>query len=324
MKKIQGRYQIGLVFVVLVCMASTCKIVANQNLGVEKVSSVKNTQALILVQDINYDVNNKDTIVSPYETQKVLHIPTDLAPQNKWIMFEGPVLENDQVAYRYYADSRHRFDIYGKTVSDLVMDTVSWDYHNIMDWGSDILKVGNSLGLGSPAIWYQDSLYTLSTCKEKVIEVIENGNDRSMIRTTFTALDIDGYKFDLIQDWSIVSGKPWSEINLKVINGSLPDKMRFATGIVKHLPEIIQGESQNTFYALNWGKQSYHNENMGMAIIADKSYAPVHVDDELSHAFAFNNADNEVTYRFLAAWERDSNNVQNSIDFKALVELCIH
>jgi len=56
MKKIQGRYQIGLVFVVLVCMASTCKIVANQNLGVEKVSSVKNTQALILVQDINYDV----------------------------------------------------------------------------------------------------------------------------------------------------------------------------------------------------------------------------------------------------------------------------
>jgi len=270
MKKIQGRYQIGLVFVVLVCMASTCKIVANQNLGVEKVSSVKNTQALILVQDINYDVNNKDTIVSPYETQ------------------------------------------------------VSWDYHDIMDWGSDILKVGNSLGLGSPAIWYQDSLYTLSTCKGKVIEIVENGNDKSMIRTTFTALDIDGYKFDLIQDWSISSGQPWSEINLKVINGSLPDKMRFATGIVKHLPEIIQGESQNTFYALNWGKQSYHNENMGMAIIADKSYAPVHVDDELSHAFAFNNADNEVTYRFLAAWERDSNNVQNSIDFKALVELCIH
>jgi len=123
-------------------------------------------------------------------------------------------------------------------------------------------------------------LYTLSTCKEKVIEVIENGNDRSMIRTTFTALDIDGYKFDLIQDWSIVSGKPWSEINLKVTNGSLPDKMRFATGIVKHLPEIIQGESNNNFYAWNWGKQSFHKEDMGMALLADKSYGPVHVDDD--------------------------------------------
>jgi len=146
---------------------------------------------------------------------------------------------------RYYADSRHRFDVYGKTVSDLVMDTVSWDYHDIMDWGSDILKVGNSLGLGSPAIWYQDSLYTLSTCKGKVIEIVENGNDKSMIRTTFTALDIDGYKFDLIQDWSISSGQPWSEINLKVTNGSLPDKMRFKE---KAITISMHGTGENNLF----------------------------------------------------------------------------
>ena len=313
-----------LIIISLVGLALICKMFSIEHDDKIEVENVKQTQALLLTQEFEFDAENKNKVSSPYKSHKKLQIPSDLTPQNKWIMFEGPVLENDQVAYRYYADSRHRFDVYGKTVSDLVMDTVSWDYHDIMDWGSDILKVGNSLGLGSPAIWYQDSLYTLSTCKGKVIEIVENGNDKSMIRTTFTALDIDGYKFDLIQDWSISSGQPWSEINLKVTNGSLPDKMRFATGIVKHLPEIIQGESNNNFYAWNWGKQSFHKEDMGMALLADKSYGPVHVDDDFSHAFAFTNANREVTYRFLSTWERDANDVHTSNEFKMLVEASVN
>ena len=152
-------------------------------------------------------------------------------------------MENDVIAYRYYADSRHRFDIYGKRVSDLVMDTVSWDYHNIMDWGSDILKVGNSLGIGSPAIYYKDTLYTLSNCEEKTIEILKSDANESTIRTTFMNLKIAGETFDLIQDWTMIAGKPWSEIELKVINGQLPEGMAFATGIVKHLDDIIEGET---------------------------------------------------------------------------------
>ena len=284
----------------------------------------KKTQALMLAQDTLFDSGDKNKIVGEYLPKQKIEIPTDLTPQNKWIMFEGPVLENELVAYRYYADSRHRFDVYGKIVSDLVMDTVSWEYHDIMDWGSDILKVGHSLGLGSPAIWYRDSLHTLSECTKKVIEIMENGNERSMIKTTFTGLQIAGHTFDLSQEWSIESGQPWSEIKLKVTDGALPEGMKFATGIVKHLPEIIQGEYNNYFYALNWGKQSFHKENMGMAIMASKSYVPLHVNDNLSHAFAFDNADTEVTYRFLSAWERDANNVHNSIEFKMLVEASVN
>ena len=310
-------------FLATICLFQSCKEAiraSESNLGIVK---QKATQALLLTQDFDYDNGDKKKVTGKYISKKKVVVPQDLSPQNKWMMFEGPVLENDLLAFRYYADSRHRFDIYGKTVSDLVMDTVSWNYHNIMDWGSDILKVGNSLGIGSPAIWYRDSLYTFSTCKKKVIEVVENETDRSMIRTTFLGLEVDGQQFDLIQDWSIGSGQPWSEISLKVTNGVLPAGMKFATGIVKHLPEIIQGETQNNFYALNWGKQSFHDENMGMAIIAEKSYGPTHIKDELSHAFAFYTPDSEVTYRFLSAWERDANNVHNSNEFKMLVEASV-
>lgn len=280
----------------------------------------KKTQALLLTQAFDYDPANKNKIIGDYIAHNNVTIPRNLAPQNKWMMFEGPVLENDVIAYRYYADRRHRFDIYAKTVPDLVMDTVSWKYHEIMNWGSDVLKVGNSLGLGSPAIWYQDSLYTLSNCDIKTIEITENGERVSSVRTVFEGMKIGGKQFDLIQDWRIEAGQAWSEIRLTVLHGELPVGMSFATGIVKHLPEIIQGESADFFYAMNWGKQSFHKENMGMAIVAEKAFQPQLVDDELSHAYTFKDAKKEVRYRFLAAWERDNSMVKNADSFQKLVE----
>jgi len=325
MLRLISKYFLLLVLFSVVCLSYSCNHSSrmNKDQSTAMLGTKKNTQALLLKQDFTLDLADQNKIVGAYLSEQKLEVPAELGAQNKWLMFEGPVLENELVAYRYYADSRHRFDIYGKIVSDLVMDTVSWDYHDIKDWGSDILKVGNSLGLGSPAIWWKDKLYTLSNCQKKKIEILENGNERSMIRTSFTGLEIDGHNFDLIQDWSIESGKPWSEITLKVSGGSLPSGMKFATGIVKHLPMITQGESANCFYAFNWGKQSFHEENMGMAITADKAFAPSLVNDELSHAFVFDNADSEVTYRFLSAWERDGNKVHNSNEFKTLVEASV-
>ncbi|MFK7980008.1 MAG: DUF4861 family protein, partial [Saprospiraceae bacterium] len=249
-----------------------------------------------------------------------LSIPNNLATQSKWIMFEGPVLENDVIAYRYYADSRHRFDIYAKSVTDLVMDTVSWNYHNIMDWGSDVLKVGNSLGIGSPAIWYQDSLYTLSKSANKELIVVENGDNQSTIRTTFIDLEIAGQKMDLIQDWSLAAGQPYSTIGLKITKGQLPQGAYFATGIVKHIETDQTGENGNKFYTYTWGKQSFHKDYMGMAIFADKKLQPEKIKDDLTHTYIFKNAPNEVEYAFLAAWEKGNSQVKSEEDFKKVIE----
>lgn len=280
----------------------------------------KKTQALLLTQPFDYDAENKNKITSDYTAQTKIIVPQNLEGQNKWIMFEGPVLENDKVAYRYYADSRHRFDVFGKTTEELVMDTVGWKYHDIMNWGSDILKVGNSLGLGSPAIWYKDSLYTLSNCREKTIEIIGNGENESMIRTIFKDLNIADKTFDVIQDWSIKSGESWSEIHLTTPQGTLPLDMYFATGIVKHIPRITEANSNGNFYASNWGKQSFHKENLGMAVSSAEKYRPEAVADELSHAYAFKNARSEVRYRFIAVWERDNNGVKSEKEFQELLK----
>lgn len=305
--------------VLLITVISSCA--GDQNLKNSSIpKATAKTQALLSTQSFDFDIEDPNKISGDYIQHKKITVPSNLTAQNKWLMFEGPVLENDLVAYRYYADSRHRFDIYGKKVSDLVMDTVSWDYHNIMDWGSDILKVGNSLGLGSPAIWYQDSLYTLSVCEEKTIEILQSNSTKSTIRTTFKNLNIDDNIMDVVQDWSIEVGKPWSEVHLNVTNGELPKTMSFATGIVKHLSEIIQGETDGHFYAMNWGIQSFHDQQLGMAVLANKQYQPRHIDNKLSHAYAFRPGLKEVRYRFLSAWEEDMNGVKDVNGFKKLVE----
>jgi len=68
--------------------------------------------------------------------------------------FEGPGWENDVVAFRSYFDSRNGKDIYGKLNKRMVLDSVGLpgtNYHNLAEWGMDILKVGPTLGAGSLA-----------------------------------------------------------------------------------------------------------------------------------------------------------------------------
>ena len=283
--------------------------------------SAKKTQALILTQPFDFDPTVKNKMTGKYIPQEKLVIPNNLATQSKWIMFEGPVLENDVIAYRYYADSRHRFDIYAKSVTDLVMDTVSWNYHNIMNWGSDVLKVGNSLGIGSPAIWYKNELHTLSKSAKKELSILENGDNQSTVRTTFTDLEIGDQKIDLIQDWSISAGQPYSTIRLKITKGQLPENAYFATGIVKHIKEVKTGENNDNFYAYTWGEQSFHKDYMGMAIFADKNLGIEFIADELTHTYLFKNTlQNEVKYAFLAAWEKGNSRVKTEEDFQQLIK----
>ena len=306
-----------LVCIIAITIFSSCK---SENKSADSVEIENVTQALILTQPFDYDADDKNKVTGKYITNTKITIPKNLASQNKWIMFEGPVLENDKVAYRYYADSRHRFDIYGKKVSDLVMDTVSWKYHDLMNWGSDILKVGNSLGLGSPAILFQDSIYAFESWDKKEIEILNSGGNSSAIRTTFYGLSIAGQKMTIQQDWTIAKGDYHSTISLKRLDGKLPTTMQFATGIVKHLDEINTEKSETVYTSYNWGIQSYHKQNLGMAIIADNEYKPRPHADKLSHITAFANSENGVTYQFASIWAEGIGNIDNEVKFKSALE----
>lgn len=277
-------------------------------------------QAVLLVQNTDFDPAHKDTITGSYEQRDSMEVPANLAPQNKWVMFEGPVLENDVVAYRIYMDSRHRYDIYAKSVSDLVMDTVGWNYHDIMNWGSDVLKVGSSLGMGSPACWYGDTLYTLSEADSKQVEILEDTETSATIRFSFEGLTVGEHQFSLQQDWSIQAGSPWSKVCLSVTEGELPEDLSFSTGIVNHGLESQQISTAGKAIAYTWGKQSFHEENLGMAVAipGEEELTSLPVPD--SHAFLLPTSVEGSCYEFMAAWGRGPAAVSTEEEFVTLIK----
>ena len=280
---------------------------------------VAQAQAILKTQSGPFIIAEKSEVKSAYSTQSKMTVPADLAPQNKWVMFEGPVLENELIAYRFYLDSRHRSDIYGKKTTALVMDTVGWEYHDIMDWGSDILKVGDALGIGAPAVWYKDSLYTLSDCSEKLVEVTKAAGEEAEIMFTFRDLNIGGTTCTLRQYWSLSTGRPHARVRLEVVEGALPAGAHFATGIVKHLPEAASGTTDGKFFLSTWGRQSYHDQNLGMGIVASSDFLPSVKNHPLNHLVVFENSSQGVEYEFAAAWEEDVMGIKTESAFKELL-----
>lgn len=277
-------------------------------------------QVLLLTQDFPYDNAHKDSIAGPYRVQQQLTVPSDLGPQNKWVMFEGPVLENDMVAYRFYMDSRHRYDIYGKRVHDLVMDTVGWNYHDIMDWGSDILKVGNSLGMGTPAILYQGKLYHFGDAREMVVSTAMTEEGCAQVRTLFNEVAIgDQPTITLSETTTLCPGNRQASVQVTVENGVLPKGAAFCTGVVKHDTELQTLDTQGSKAVFSWGAQSYHGENMGMAVLAKAEQVDRKMEDPLSHLLVFKSDLPSVEYAFLSAWERDVIPVKTQAEFEAAI-----
>ena len=315
------------VILVATCLVLACTTGAEvseaSSPGDANTADTFSVQALLLTQDFEFDPKRKDSIAGEYVARDKMSVPANLSPQNKWVKFEGPVLENDMVGYRFYLDSRHRFDIYGKRTRDLVLDTVGWNYHDISDWGADILKVGNSLGIGSPGIWYQDTVYTLSDYNKKEIEVVEAKGTSATIRTTFYGLRLNENSFDLVQDWTLRAGHRDASITLTLLNGELPQGGAFCTGVVNHNTSAKTMVFGNHISLYTWDRQSYHEELLGMAVVAKEELVAQSHTTALDHLLIFKQGLARVTYSFMSGWERDAVPVASEEEFANAITAAI-
>jgi hypothetical protein len=105
------------------------------------------------------------------------------------IRFEGPGWESNKIAYRLYLDWRNAIDIFGKTSDKIVLPQVGLDgfesYHLKQEWGSDILKVGKGLGLGSIARIVDDKMYHFEMV-DKTTADVENSSKSSSVNINYT------------------------------------------------------------------------------------------------------------------------------------------
>jgi len=235
------------------------------------------------------------------------------------IRYEGPGWESDKIGYRFYLDWRNAVDIFGKKVDTLVLQNVGLDgfdsYHEMSDWGVDVLKVGNSLGIGSIGHWANGVANRVEKTDKLYSRIDYSGVLESKITTMYTGWETAEGKTDLTARLSIRAGSYLTKTELE-LSESLEN---ICTGIVK-LPETVVLNPENNdgewTYRATFGIQTLQEDYLGMAVFYKKTDLIETTEDELNHVVVLKPTDNKLTYYFGAAWEHDRSEVKTIEQFR--------
>ena len=249
---------------------------------------------------------------------------------------EGPAWENDKVGFRIYMDVRNIKDIWGKTTSEMMMDTVGVDpkvvYHHLDRWGMDILAVGKSLGAGSlalqvPIAGKADTLVRLGgeNMGKMVYKMIADGPIRAVFALSYPEWNVlgDGKLASLTERISIWGGQYFYQSDVTVKN--VPKGAQLVSGIVnlksKKSALLSYG---NTRALYSFDTQSENKDHLGMALMVSKAnFSGIaqtpNVGSEILNTYTLQmpiHVKAATTYRFYASWERSDSRFKTLETFK--------
>ena len=190
---------------------------------------------------------------------------------------EGVTWENDKIGFRVYFDCRNVKDLFAKRLPRMIADDVHTpgfgSYHDLADWGMDVLHCGSSLGAGGVAILKNDSLIRLGSTDVHEYQKITEGPFRSIFELRYSGWDVDGEQMEAIERVTIYPGKYWFESDV-TIKGCSADN-QIVTGIVtSHLKEEPFAFEAADFQCIGThGIQSLNKDELGMAVIVPKAEA---------------------------------------------------
>jgi hypothetical protein len=255
-----------------------------------------------------------------FENVSYSRVPSELTDHSFYYRYEGPGWESDKVGYRFYLDWRNAIDIYGKKTHNMVLQNVGLDgyesYHNMSDWGADIFKVGNTLGIGSVAMWSNNKFNMVSKTDSVECKIMASGPVESMIETKYYGWQVDSFKCNLKSNLSIDAGSRITTHNI-TLNGKYG---KICTGLIRDSKAslfIDTLSSRKWCYIATWGKQSLADDSLGIAVVFKKDDM-IKLNEDANNYFVILNPDHEgkLTYKFLAAWEKEPGGIPNEKAFK--------
>jgi hypothetical protein len=257
---------------------------------------------------------------APYVSVSSVDVPDTHEIHDGMFPYEGMGWENGFVGYRMYFDERGVIDIFGKQTPDPTLANIGLlgSYHELADWGMDVLKVGTSLGLGGIGVMRNDEPQQFGPYSAMRAEIIETGGDRGVFELSVDGVTYNDASYDIDARFSIENDSPVTSVELTGSPG-LP----LATGVVMHEgAELIQSAnspSDEWSYVGTYGaQQSENKDGLGMAVFYKTSEGAYGGLANGTHYVAFSGS--SATYKFVAAWEKDATGVKSAAAFRDMLE----
>lgn len=258
-----------------------------------------------------------------FKNVQYLRVPPEHTDHSFYIRYEGPGWESDKVGYRFYLDWRNATDIFGKKTSGMVLQNVGLDgfdsYHAMLDWGMDVLKVGESLGIGSLAMWQDGRANRVAQTDSITCAIVANGAVQAQIQTKYFGWKVGEKFYDIVSNLSITAGSRLTKHSLQ-ISGE-PENL--CTGIVKlDSTQLLSSPDANTgwVYLATYGKQSLASDKLGMAVLYRKNDLIKVTEDQHSQVVVLKPQNGQLNYYFLGAWEQEPDGIKSVEEFKAYLD----
>ena len=303
--------------------------------------TIKIIAALVLVTQIGNAQQKKDTTKSKahaeisvkqdgkWEGQKYiggnfknvqnLKLPKEHTDHSFDIRFEGPGFENKHIAYRLYLDWRNAIDLFGKYSDTIVLPKIGLDgfdsYHEKCVWGSDILKVGKGMGIGSIGRFVNNAVLHFNNVDSTFVK-IENAKKQSSVYVNYFGWRTANEIVDLKSKLSVFP----DEYFVKHTITASKSTQGICTGIVKLKNlELIKAESTNKkwAYIATYGAQSMFSDNLGMAIFYETATVENVIEGVDDHLLVFKPTIAPISFYFLGAWEKEKAGLKTKEEFLA-------
>jgi hypothetical protein len=282
----------------------------------------KRTQAELSCKSGGRFVNRK-YIGGEFGNVTSLRVPAEHTDHSFFIRYEGPGWESDKVGYRFYLDWRNAIDLYGKKTPDMVLQHVGLDgfesYHAMSDWGMDILKVGESLGLGTLGMWINGRAERVSVTDSVICSIADNGPVFSDIQTRYFGWKIGKAKYDLVSHLSITAGSRLTRHGIR-ISGNPPN---LCTGLVRLDSTVVfstAGSGGEWAYLATYGKQSLAGDSLGLAVLFRNRDFVQTAQDSNSHVVVLKPENGMLDYYLVGAWEQEPGGIRSAAEFKTYLD----
>lgn len=233
------------------------------------------------------------------------------------IRFEGPGFENKHIAYRLYLDWRNAIDLFGKYSDTIILPKIGLDgfdsYHEKCVWGSDILKVGKGMGIGSIGRLVNNQVLHFNNVDSTFVK-IENLNKQSNVFVDYFGWNTANERIDLKSKLSVFP----DEYHVKHTITPSKRTSGICTGIVKLKNiQVIKAESTDKkwAYIATYGPQSMFSDNLGMAVFYQTSTVENLVEGVDDHLIVFKPSNTAVSFYFLGAWEKEKAGFKSQEEF---------